>query len=313
MKRDLLILSALLCCGIIITYILAKGAEPDRISTNYKRNYARFTLQPIDTAVFPGRVSIMKAAQGNIYGYVYSKKTIFRYNADLHTIDSFYSNNGIVTRLEIDTNTFYIFDDKENNVTTYGPGRRTGYYLKTSFDTSKKITQLKLRQFNLPTLDSTIYEFPRFEDGGLSADGFYISNNHHQYYISFYNSGIIQYDEEQKRTKLMYTIDRTPPSNIAVPTGNIYTRSSKSVIVNSTATADDKYLYVLSYVLSQDAAKSNYRGPVVDVYNIQSGRYESSFRFPGYQGKPVLQLAKSADTLVAAYENNVLLFKLINK
>jgi hypothetical protein len=255
----------------------------------------------------------MKAAQGNIYGYVYSKRTIFRYNTDSHKIDSFHSNNGIVTRLEIDTNTFYIFDDKEDNVTTYGPGKNTGYYLKTRFDTSKKIAQLKLRQFNSPTLDSTIYEFPRFEDGGLSADGFYISNKYHQYYISFYNAGIIQYDAKHNSTKLMYTIDRTPPANIAVPTGNIYTRSSKSVIVNSTATADDEYLYVLSYVLSQDAVKSNYRGPVVDVYNIQNGRYENSFRFPAYQGKPVLQLAKSSDTLVAAYENNILLFKLTNK
>jgi len=313
MKRDLLILSALLCCAIVITYILAKGAEPDRISTNYERMYDRYTLQPIDTVLFPGRVSIMKAAQGNIYGYVYSKKTIFRYNANLHNIDSFYSNNGIVTRLEIDKNTFYIFDDSENNVITYGQGKSAAHYLKTSFDTSKKIAQLKLRAFNTPTLDSTIYEFPRFEDGGLSADGFYISNHYHQYYISFYNSGIIQYDEENKRTKLIHTIDNTPPSNIAVPTGNIYTRSSKSVIVNSTATADEKYLYVLSYVLSQDAVKSNYRGPVVDVYNIQSGHYESSFRFPGYQNKPVLQLAKSTDTLIAAYENNVLLFKLTNK
>lgn len=313
MKRDLLILSALLCCAIVITYILAKEAEPDRITTNYKRNYDTFTLQPIDTVLFPGRVSIMKAKRGNIYGYVYSKKTIFRYNTELQKIDSFYSNNGIVTRLEIDTNTFYIFDDSERNFITYGPDRNTAYYLKTSYDTSKKLTQLKLRKFNTPALDSTIYEFFRFEDGGLSADGFYTSNNYHQYYISFYNSEIIQYDSEHRNVKLIHTIDNTPPSNIAVPTGNIYTRSSKSIIVNSTATADDDHLYVLSYVLSQDAIKSNYRGPVVDVYNTQSGRYESSFRFPGYQGKPVLQMAKSADTLIAAYENNILLFKLTKK
>ncbi|PSL29065.1 hypothetical protein [Chitinophaga ginsengisoli] len=312
MKRDLLILSALLSCAIITTYILAKEAEPDRIFTNYKRNYDSLTLQPIDTVLFPGRVSIMKAALGNIYGYVYSKKTIFRYNTDSHHIDSFYSNNGIVTRLEIDANTFYIFDDREDSLTTYGPGKNTSYYLKTRFDTSKKITQLKLREFST-TLDSTIYEFPRFEDGGLSADGFYISHHQQQYYISFYNSTIIQYDETHKSTQLIYTIDHTPPSNIAVPTGNIYTRSSKSVIVNSTAAADDDHLYVLSYVISQDAVKSNYKGPVVDVYSIQSGQYERSFRFPAYQGKPILQLAKSADTLIAAYENNILLFKLTNK
>lgn len=341
MKRDLLILSALLCCAMITMYILAKGAEPDRIFTGHKRSYDRFTLQAIDTVLFPGRVSIMKAVQGNVYGYVYSKKAIFRYNTNLHQIDSFFTNSivplEIVTRLEIDTNTqtFYLFDDIGKKITTYQPGTgkldiiiypdtstirlyKNVYqtaYLRTSFDTSKKVAQLKLRNFNAPAQDSTLYEFPRFEDGGLSADGFYIRNvpSRNHFYIPFYNSGIIRYDEEHNSIQLMYTIDQTPPSNIAVPTGNIYTRSSKSIIVNSTATADDQYLYILSYVLSEDALASNYRGPAVDVYNVKNGHYQGSFRFPGYQNKPVLQLAKCADTLMAAYENNILLFKLTSK
>lgn len=337
MKRDLLILFALLCCAMITTYILAKGAEPDRIFTSHTRNYDRFSLQSIDTVLFPGRVSIMKAAQGNIYGYVYSKKTIFRYNTDLHQTDSFFTNSilplDIVTRLEADTSThtFYIFDDTGKKIITYQPGSgkldsimypdtahaykdisHTGYMI-TSFDTSKKVAQLKLRNFNAPALDSTLYEFRRFEDGGLSADGFYTRNTHNHFYIPFYNGGIIRYDETNNNIKLMHTIDNTPPLNVAVPSGNIYTRSSKSIVVNSTATTDDQYLYILSYVLSEDAVASNYKGPAVDVYNIQNGDYEGSFRFPGYQSKPVLQLAKSADTLIAVYENNILLFKLTSK
>ncbi|GAA3933613.1 hypothetical protein GO495_17315 [Chitinophaga oryziterrae] len=337
MKRDLLILFALLCCALITTYILAKGADPDRIFTSHKRNYDRFTLQSVDTVLFPGRVSIMKAAQGNIYGYVYSKKTIFRYNTNLHQIDSFFTNRilpmEIVTRLEVDTgtHTFYIFGDTGKKIVTYqaGSGKpdsimyadtahtykdisRTTYMI-TNFDTSKKVAQLKLRNFNAPAQDTTLFEFPRFEDGGLSADGFYTKNTGNQFYIPFYNGGIIRYDKIHNDIRLMHTIDNTPPSNIAVPSGNIYTRSSKSIIVNSTATADDQYLYILSYVLSEDAVASNYRGPAVDVYNIQDGQYEGSFRFPGYQNKPVLQLAKCADTLIAAYENNILLFKLTGK
>jgi hypothetical protein len=186
-------------------------------------------------------------------------------------------------------------------------------YLKTKYDTVKKVSQLKLRNFNTPSLDSTLYEFPHFEDGGLSADGFYFNSYRSQYYIPFYNSAIIRYDELHNSAHVIHTIDQTPPSNIAVPTGNIYSMSSKAIIVNSTATADENYLYVLSYVLSEDAVKNNYNGPAIDVYNIKTGQYESSFRLPGYQGKPVLQLAKSADTLIAAYENNVLIFKLTNK
>jgi len=337
MKRDLRILFALLCCAMITMFILAKGAEPDRIFTNYKRNYERFALQSIDTVLFPGRVSIMKAVQGNIYGYVYNKKTIFRYNTDLHQLDSFFTNSilplEIMTRLEVDTSThtFYIFDDTGKKIISYQPvngkldsimypGTTPAYkdishtsYMITDFDTSKKVTRLKLRNFNAPAQDSTLYEFPRFEDGGLSADGFYTTNARNHFYISFYNGGIIRYDDIRHSIRQMHTIDNTPPSNIAVPSGNIYTRSSKSIVVNSTATTDDQYLYILSYVLSQDAVASNYRGPAVDVYNIQNGQYEGSFKLPSYQSRPVLQLAKCADTLIAAYENNILLFKLTSK
>jgi len=318
-------------------YILAKGAEPDRIFTSHKRNYDRFTLQSIDTVLFPGRVSIMKAAQGNIYGYVYSKKTIFRYNTTLHQTDSFFTDRilplEIMTRWDVDTSThtFYIFDDTGKKIIAYQPvsgkldsimypSTTPAYkdishtaYMITDFDTSRKVTRLKLRNFNAPAQDTTLYEFPYFEDGGLSADGFYTTNNRNHFYIPFYNGGIIRYDETNNNIRLMHTIDNTPPSNIAIPTGNIYTRSSKSIVVNSTATADDQYLYILSYVLSEDAVASNYRGPAVDVYNIQNGAYEGSFRFPGYQSRPVLQLAKTADTLIAAYENNILLFKLTSK
>src|SRR4051794_9117255 len=127
MTSGLLILFVLLCSAMITTYILAKGAEPDRIFTRHKRNYDRFTLQTIDTIVFPGRVSIMKAAQGNIYGYVYSKKTIVRYNTNLHQTDAFFTNRilplEIMTRLEVDTSThaFYIFDDTGKKIIAYQP------------------------------------------------------------------------------------------------------------------------------------------------------------------------------------------------
>lgn len=306
MKKNLLILSALLLCAMIIMYILVKGAEPDRIFTNHKRSYAKFKLQPIDTILFPGRVSIMRTAPGNIYGYVYSKKTIYRYDTHLHTIDSFFSRPDIITRMEVDTNAYYIFDGKRQSAVIKGTPHPLPYIV-TSYDTVKKIAALKLRNFNT-ALDSTLFEFPYFEDGGLSADGFYIRNQPYHFYISFYNSGIISYDEQQNKLRVFHTIDNTPPSNIAIPSGNIYNRSSKAVMVNSTATADEQYLYVLSYVLSADT--DNYRGPAVDVYNIERGNYEGSFRLPGYQNKPVLQLSKRADTLIAVYEKDILLFKL---
>lgn len=320
MKNKLLLLSALLCCAIVIMYILVKGAEPDRIFTAFTRNYNKYQLQPVDTIEFPGRVSIMKTSGDNIYGYVYSKNAIFRYNTSRHTLDTFLVNKtSIITRMEIEpvTNTFYLFDDTGNNIVIYQPDTAKPAvngteYLSMSYDTIQKRELLKLKNFAVPQQDSILYPFPRFEDDGLSADGFYIRNMPQgvHFYIPFYHSGIIRYDVSHNNLTTFHTIDNTPPVNIAVQTGDIYTRSSKAIVVNSSATADQQYLYILSYVLSKDVLESGYRGPAIDVYNSVNGQYEGSFRLPGYQSKPVLQLSKRGDTLIAAYESNILLFKL---
>ncbi|WP_367864402.1 hypothetical protein [Pedobacter sp. WC2423] len=338
MKKNLLILSALFCSAILIMYILIRYAEPDRIYANFTRDYHKFKLLPIDTILFPGRVSIMKAGQGNIYGYVYNQNSIFRYNSFSHQTDTFFAKKNlpvnIVTRLEIDTitNKFYIFDDTGNKVITYQPDKNkidsilfrkntkgvsggsleNNFFLSSDYDTTKKILQLKLRNFSFPGKDSVLHQFPFFEDGGLSADGFFVRNlhSHEHFYIPFYNGEIIKYDDQLNKTSLFHTIDQTKSGNITVKTGKIYTRSSKSIVINSTAAVDDRYLYILSYVLTQDAAASGYRGPAIDVYHTKTGNYEGSFRLPGFENRPVIQLARYADKLIAVYENNILIFKL---
>lgn len=306
MKRNLFILSALFCSAFIVMYILVRGAEPDRIVSGVSRQYTHYQLETLDTIVFPGRVSIMRAAGDNIYGYVYSQQAVFNYNTRLHRLDTFYKGSmPIITRIEMspDAQTFYLFDDTQEHITAYQPAiRKTDSVSYKNFLT-RNGTQLHYR-------DSTIAEFTHFEDGGLSADGFFVDDGRYQFYIPFYHSGVVQYDVAKNNVTSFKTIDQSPPVNIAVPQGNIYARSPKAIIVNSTATADADHLYVLSYVLSQDAIKSGYKGPAVDVYNTSDTQYAGSFRLPGYQNKPVLQLAKCGDTLIAVYERNILRFKL---
>ncbi|WP_143709098.1 hypothetical protein [[Flexibacter] sp. ATCC 35208] len=309
MKRNLWILSALFCSAFIIMYILVRGAEPDRIVAGVSRMYNHYQLETIDTIAFPGRVSIMRANGNDIYGYVYSQKAVFRYNTVSQQLDTFFNDGvkplSIVTRIEIseDGKMFYLFDETQEHITLYQPANKQIDSTGIAAFLTRKGTQLHFK-------DSTIREFTHFEDGGLSADGFFVNDARYQFYVSFYNSDIIKYDVSKGVSQSFQTIDQSPPINIAVPTGNIYSRSPKAIIINSTATADAAHLYVLSYVLSQDAIKSDYRGPAVDVYNIADGKYTGSFRLPGFQNKPVLQMAKCGDTLIAAYERTILRFKL---
>lgn len=339
MKKNLLILAALLLASVVLIAVLVRSASPDRVIAHFNRTYHRFTLQPLDTVAFPGRISIMKVHKGAVYGYVYKDTAIYSYDISRQRLDTFFSNRKAVIKLmcgfDIDTPACYLFDASGSRVITYQPATGAIDSIKCSskcyiratraatgnafitqiFDTEKQRVNLRLAGFSSTRKDTMLYEFTHFEDGGLSADGFFTQNTHSGdlYYIPFYNSEIIRYNQPTKQLSKLITIDKTPPANIAVPTGKIYTLSGKAVFVNSTATADNQYLYVLSYALSEDARASGYRGPSLDIYNVATGAYETSIRLPGYENLPVLQLAKYNDTLVAAYDKNVLLFRLNKK
>jgi hypothetical protein len=309
MKKNLLILSALTGVAFLIMYILVRGAEPDRIFTSFNRDYSRFSTQVTDTLLFPGRVSVMEVSPVYIYGYVYGRNTVYR-AAVTGGVDTFFHATGMITRMDADSSGFYMLDATGNKLYKYtgtldSSGAQFPVLLSKGYDSVQQHAYLRLWG-----TDMLLHAFPHFEDGGLSADGFFVKRDVHHFYIPFYNSGIIRYDETTGMMFTINTIDSTPAANIAVPAGKIYMLSSKAVIVNSTATADEKYLYVLSYIVSADAVKDGYEGPSVDVYDYMSGQYKGSIRLPGFQGKAVLQLGKFRDTLVAAYENNILLFKL---
>lgn len=335
MKKNLLIITALLIASMTLILVLVRSANPDRVIAHFQRTYNRFELKPLDTVPFPGRVSIMKVHKGMVYGYVYKNSTVYSYDISQHRLDTFFSNRNINVNMlcgfDIDTPACYMFDASGSRVISYHPAtgaidsikcgarcfiratRASGAsFITQYFDTVKQRCNLRLTDFSGTRKDSTLYEFTYFEDGGLSADGFFTKNDRSGdlYYIPFYNSEIIRYDQQHSSVSKLITIDRTPPANIAVPTGRIYTLSGKAVFINSTATADDQYLYVLSSALSEDAQSSGYRGPSLDIYNVATGHYESSIRLPGFNEQPVLQLAKYGDTLAAAYDKNILLFRL---
>ncbi|GAA0540461.1 hypothetical protein [Chitinophaga japonensis] len=335
MKKNLLILSALLLAVVLLMLILVKRADPDRVVAPFNRTYSLFDLQPLDTVPFPGRVSIMRATNGTVYGYVYKRAAIYSYDMARRRLDTFFNNSQLPVDMlcgfDVDTATSYLFDAAGNRVILYNPGTGAldsircarkcfiravpdmsgAAFITQCFDTVTQRCNLRLASFD-GRPDSTLYAFTRFEDGGLSADGFFTAHaaSGVYYYIPFYNSEIIRYDQRHDSLSRLVTIDRTPPANVAVPTGKFYSLSGKAVFVNSTATADERYLYVLSYALSEDARAENYRGPSLDIYQAATGRYAGSIRLPGYKGLPVLQLAKCSDTLIAAYDKNILLFKL---
>jgi len=336
MKKNLLIIAALLLASVALIVVLLRSAGPDRVIAHFNRTYNRFTLQALDTVAFPGRISIMKVNNGVVYGYVYKNTAIYSYDVSHRRLDTFFNNSkasiSLMCGFDIDTPACYLFDASGARVIAYQPATgaidsikcsskcyiratraATGNaFITQGFDPEKQRANLRLAGLSSAVKDSTLYEFTHFEDGGLSADGFFTKNTHtgDLYYIPFYNSEIIHYNQPAKQISKLITIDKTPPANIAVPSGKIYTLSGKAIFVNSAAAADDQYLYVLSYALSEDAQASGYHGPSLDIYNIATGNYESSIRLPGYENLPVLQLAKYNDTLVAAYDKNVLLFRL---
>lgn len=176
-------------------------------------------------------------------------------------------------------------------------------------DQQTKLSTLEKMDLNKPGSSKLLYTFPKFDDGGLSSDGFFIKQEGGRkvFFIPLKNSHIIQYDPDLARTSRIITIDQTPPANATVKMGELYTNSSKTLFVNFAAVADLQYVYVLSSATAKDDEVTSY---AIDLYYINNGKYATSIKLPAHKGKGASLMDKSGDALYIAYENETVQFKL---
>jgi len=335
MKRAVRNLTFLSVVSLCLILLLVKNSDPDQRFIVIDRTNAAFTVSPAGSIAFPGKISLVQVSGHYIYGYVHKQGSIYRYDLLRHRLETFIgaadSMAGTTNGLQVapDAPVVYRFTTSGRQVLLYRldgsladsivcndhpyvkgvKGLGTGTFIFQWYDTAKVASMLKLVHYGSQPADSVIYTFPHFDDGGISEDGQFICQpaTGDVYFIPFYNSRIIRYNQGQNRLYNIVTIDSTPPANVTLHTSSGYFISSKALLLNSAATADSGHLYLLSYARAGNDAQQRVN---VDVYAVAGSRYQGTISLPAPPTGAVLSLAKSGDTLFVSSVEKVMMYKL---
>ncbi|RRA94602.1 hypothetical protein [Paenimyroides viscosum] len=130
----------------------------------------------------------------------------------------------------------------------------------------------------------------------FSNDGILLYNHELKktIYVFYYKNKSFVFDNNLQNKQIIRTIDTISKPNFDV----IYLAktqqlkmSENSIMVNKLAATSGKYLYIASDRLGRNENKAMYRqATIIDVYNLLTGTYESSFYFYHYKNKPIKQL-----------------------
>ncbi len=123
--------------------------------------------------------------------------------------------------------------------------------------------------------------------------------------MPFYNSRIITYDQQQNTVSLITSIDKSPVKDYSIATNEGRALSSKAVKVNRKGCADDHWLYILSYARCKDDPEDN---DIIDVYDINTGKYLHSFVLPDFKKEEVNALTCTGKKLIAGNKNNIIIY-----
>lgn len=153
----------------------------------------------------------------------------------------------------------------------------------------------------------------------MQVDGNFFSNNQDYFLRLSYRTGqFITFDNTGKFLYLQETVDATPPPKVHLRTVgnmNVLQPEANARTVNYHATADSKYLYILSNAASpliKDIRQGITDERVVDIYNLKDGNYQRSFILPKFQGKRCSQIKVSSNGLYAVYKGNTIVRYTLN-
>lgn len=155
-------------------------------------------------------------------------------------------------------------------------------------------------------------------DGGLATDGLlhYDSSTHLLTYVYFYGNQTLCLDTNLQLVYKGRTIDNTfdvQTEAAAVSNGKLteYTNVAPSRIVNWESCVDNGKLYNNSMLQADnenpEAAASK---SVIDVYDIKSGKYLSSFYLPRQNKEKLMRFKVFGDLLVAVYQHSIATYQL---
>jgi len=168
----------------------------------------------------------------------------------------------------------------------------------------------KLIDFSNNGSSKSLTLIPRTDYNGMIYDGFFASNRNGAFYINYFYNNITRINSNGEIVYKNKTIDNAALPVVKVSDRGWATYEGDVKIVNFSAAADDRYLYVLSNVQQKIAADQI--GYYTDLYNVSDGTYYGSIVLPEVQGLNPGRICVLDDRIYVLYKSHLVCYKINN-
>lgn len=191
------------------------------------------------------------------------------------------------------------------NAVVVPPGKMIGRYYDRERDQSFLMLAGQRRDIMLD----------RFTDGLFAADGLLVYNQEKSqlFYIYAYKNKFISLDTNLQVNYQANTIDTNTVPKIKVASiHNEASMAAPPVMINKKACTDGKYLFIHSGLRANNEDRPSFdKNNVIDVYNVDDGRYFRSFYLRPESEKKLTYFEVYKDRVVALYEDELIVYSLI--
>ncbi|MGB8193868.1 MAG: hypothetical protein WCF67_18190 [Chitinophagaceae bacterium] len=146
-------------------------------------------------------------------------------------------------------------------------------------------------------------------DAGISTDGMlhFDRKTNSLVYACYYQNEILQLDTNLNLIRKMKTVDAKTTSllkagRVQTSSQDVITNLSPKQLVNGSSCVSDGYLFIDSKTFSHNEIANKIENvSVIDIYNMEQGRYEGSFYIPYYKSEKIKTFKVLNNTLVVIY------------
>ena len=179
-------------------------------------------------------------------------------------------------------------------------------YVISSFDSLNSNPKFEIYNFS-GELVKVNFPYGTSQDGSFTTDGIFVNNGKVNLHFCYHISDFHAFDSYGKLLYRSKTIENyfEQPLVITEGRGKYISPVTKTITIG--ASADEKFIYVLSLEIAVNEKKEDFQNnSPLDIYALSSGEYIKSVYIPNYEGKKVRSISCAENGFYAIQGNNLI-------
>jgi hypothetical protein len=317
---------------LIVFAILIKMQQPKIIETDFKREFS-IVPTPQDSVIWDNegkrRFEDILVKNGIIYKSTLFSVSAFDKNAkQIHQYTNDVDFHTHIISWGVEDSSLFLADEKTKQIIEFDLATKKSktfnmpfhFFKVAKLDTANYLFKTSKDDYEIFAIWNKYAQkridfdsiLPKIEKGGIITDGFLVkAPNHTVFHIGFYLRDLINIADNGTVKFKTETIDLPSLEPKTVKDAQGYKPAARNQLIHATGVADSSFLFILSTVKSLKENTNDFSSnSVIDIYNVENGKYVNSIYIPRFQNKRAYSLAIENKKLFAMYPNAIITYSI---